>query len=339
MSLTTSSSTDASPINPSLAFSIPIHGTFDIAARYCEPEVVVPSRTNSLQLLVHGGQYDRNYWSGEDPPGRGYSGDKYSWISFASKQGYPTLSIDRLGNGLSDHPDPIAVVQMPTHVEVSHAIVKIARAGKFPLPRIFSKIIYVGHSFGSLIGNSLNAKYPNDVDATVLTGFGSDLEAVAAIDNFQLQPASIANPEKYGDLPAGYVQPTSQSGFFFEFYYPGGYEPVFAAYQYSIRGTQTVGEGVTANSAVQIALKYKAPVFVISGQHDNIFCNPKCSSSKIGDCGRGAKSLLAKTAELYPAASRYDWYAVPNAGHCWQLNYNSNDGMHATHDWLAAQYF
>lgn len=35
--------------------------TFNIAARYCEPEVQVASRANTLQLLVHGATYDRNY--------------------------------------------------------------------------------------------------------------------------------------------------------------------------------------------------------------------------------------------------------------------------------------
>ncbi|KAH8804460.1 Alpha/Beta hydrolase protein [Xylogone sp. PMI_703] len=320
----------ASSINPSLIPDVPIDGTFDIAARYCDPEVVVPSRTHSLQLLVHGGQYDRNYVR------RGFAGDKYSWISYASKQGYPTLSIDRLGNGQSDHPDPIVVVQMPAHVEVSHTIARLARAGASPFPRTFNKIIYIGHSFGSLIGNSLNAKYPNDVDATVLTAFSSDLEAAAAIDNFKLQPAAITRPKRYGSLPEGYVQPTSQEGFLFEFYNPGGYDPTFAAYQYANRGTQTVGEGATANAAVKIAPKYRSPIFVISGQHDNIFCNPKGSSLEIGGCGRGTESLLAKTAELYPA-SQYDWYAVPNAGHCWQLHYSGKEGIRATHDWLAAQ--
>jgi hypothetical protein len=44
-----------------LVFDLPISGTYDIAARYCEPEVVVASRTNTLQLLVHGATYTRNY--------------------------------------------------------------------------------------------------------------------------------------------------------------------------------------------------------------------------------------------------------------------------------------
>lgn len=42
-------------------FDVLVEGTFEIAGSYCEPEVQIPSRTNTLQLLVHGATYDRNY--------------------------------------------------------------------------------------------------------------------------------------------------------------------------------------------------------------------------------------------------------------------------------------
>jgi pimeloyl-ACP methyl ester carboxylesterase len=101
-------------------------------------------------------------------------------VAYASHQGYPTLAIDRLGNGDSDHPDPILVVQMPAHAEIAHGVVQLAKAGTSPLPRAFDKVIYVGHSFGSLIGNLMNEKYPDAVDATVLTGW-SDNFVIAGI--------------------------------------------------------------------------------------------------------------------------------------------------------------
>lgn len=41
-------------------FDVPVHGTFNIAARYCEPEIKVPSKQKTLQILVHGITYDRN---------------------------------------------------------------------------------------------------------------------------------------------------------------------------------------------------------------------------------------------------------------------------------------
>jgi hypothetical protein len=37
-----------------------IGGSYNIAARYCEPELYVPSRQHTVQLLVHGVTYTRN---------------------------------------------------------------------------------------------------------------------------------------------------------------------------------------------------------------------------------------------------------------------------------------
>lgn len=106
--------------------SLLVSGTFEIAARYCEPEVVVQDRQDSVQLLVHGITYDKNYWSGGDYP-VGFNGDEYSWIAYASKLGYPTLSIDRLGCGNSSHPDPTFAVQIPTQIEAYHQVIQALR--------------------------------------------------------------------------------------------------------------------------------------------------------------------------------------------------------------------
>ena len=47
----------------SLIFDLLIQGTFEIAGTYCEPAVSVPSRANTLQVLLHGATYDRQYAS------------------------------------------------------------------------------------------------------------------------------------------------------------------------------------------------------------------------------------------------------------------------------------
>src|SRR4051812_37238645 len=44
-------------------FTTVIHGTFTITGRYCKPEVDVPSRRQTLQILVHPATYDRNWVS------------------------------------------------------------------------------------------------------------------------------------------------------------------------------------------------------------------------------------------------------------------------------------
>jgi pimeloyl-ACP methyl ester carboxylesterase len=92
-----------------------------------------------------------------------------------SKLGYPTLAIDRLGAGLSDHPDPITTVQANLQTNIHHVIVQMARAGKIPNTKTaFKKIIFVGGSYGSILGNQQAIQYPADLDALLLTAYSND---------------------------------------------------------------------------------------------------------------------------------------------------------------------
>lgn len=76
-----------------------VGGTYNIAARFCEPTKDVESRRNTLQLLVHGVQQTKEYWSGLAPPGQGFESN--DWIKWAAAEGYPTLAFDRICNGQS----------------------------------------------------------------------------------------------------------------------------------------------------------------------------------------------------------------------------------------------
>lgn len=124
-------------------------------------------------------------WSGDGNPsiahgpGAPYGGSLYSWVDYASDQGYSTLAIDRLGSGLSDRklripnateristnieytdPDPLTVLGTPLQTETIHQLIVKAYAGSLPgaKGKVFNTIIYVGHSFGSFIGNYLNVQ-------------------------------------------------------------------------------------------------------------------------------------------------------------------------------------
>ena len=55
----------------------------------------------TIQVLLHGGTYDHSYWDFPLMP------DQYSYaVRAATGAGYVTLNLDRLGSGLSSHPDP-----------------------------------------------------------------------------------------------------------------------------------------------------------------------------------------------------------------------------------------
>lgn len=228
---------------------------------------------------------------------------------------------------------------MPAHAEVCNSVAQLARAGTSPLPRAFDNVIYVGHSFGSLIGNLMNEKYPDAVNATILTGWSSNfvLAGIPIALGLLVLPAAIADPVKYGDLPVGYVEVTSEQGDTNAFF-AGGYDPTLQALDFKIRGTIAAGELVTFPFATTEATEYKEPVFVITGDNDHIFCSPTAGLLP-PSCGTGATNMLKISGSLYPAASVYDWHVLPNTGHCWHLHYAAQEGFKASHDWLAKQGF
>ncbi|KUJ19595.1 uncharacterized protein LY89DRAFT_717068 [Mollisia scopiformis] len=333
------------PITTPITFQ-QVSGTYNIAARYCEPQNFVESRENTLQVLVHGITYTRNYWSGDGTLETSYDGAMYSWIDFASKQGYPTLSIDRLGNGLSDHPDPVNVLQSPLQVEVSHQIITIARNGNLPISksRKFDKIVYAGHSYGSVLGNGLTVKYPNDADATILTGLTSkyNFGFIESVFVPAVVPASTVNPKKWSTLNSGYLAIDNKTAFELGFYYPGYFDQGLVDLDWENSGT--VGEGELESALVfgpEVATGYVNPILDITGQHDSLMCtnpDPITARTPTGlwqtyNCGNGDNSSLAETKSLYPNAD-YEYYAPLASGHCLNFHYDAQLTFDYAHNWL-----
>jgi pimeloyl-ACP methyl ester carboxylesterase len=185
-----------------------ITGTYNISARYC-----VPSPSNStanstlsrngttLQFLTHGIGFDKTYW---DIP---Y--DNLSYTNVAVDQyGYSTLAIDRLGTGESSHADPIQVIQASAELQAIYGLTMMLRNGSISgIPRP-SKIVHVGHSFGSILSYSLAATYPSASDGLILTGFSTDMSSLpATIANFNIQPAAWNQFARFGGETIEYKNP------------------------------------------------------------------------------------------------------------------------------------
>ncbi|RKF78946.1 putative ctr copper transporter family protein [Golovinomyces cichoracearum] len=318
---------------------VKIQDTYNIAARYCEPEVQNPNRTNTIQMLVHGITYSKDYWSGLGPPGAGYDGNTYSWIAYASTQGYPTLSIDRLGNGASDRPDGLSVVQMGTHVEITQTLINALKNGEIG-GRSFQKVIYVGHWYGSLIGNLHAVKYPNTVDSYVLTGFTQKIRPslVPTLTTGVFLPAAVAYPQRWNGQASTYFASSDEQGGNKLFFVNETSDPAFRSYNFALRGTVTVGEFISAYSSTQVAPLYRGRIFVLTGQNDSIFCSPgelgEGTIAGKGDCGTGMSNLAATTRQLYPAVSVYDFNTPANTGHCNILHKNAQEQFAVVHNWL-----
>ena len=258
--------------------------------------------------------------------------------------------MDRLGNGDSAHPNSIVDVQYPAQLDQIHNVIQMARTGKIPTVPAFEKIIYIGHSYGSIIGNALNRVYPYDVDATILTGFSCFFLTIlpAVLAQSLLLPARIDQPSRYGDLDLGYLEFSNQGEFNYIFYYPEGSDKNFANYDFSIRGTMTVGELASLLATGNTATGYTKPVLVASGEYDYLLCNelgfnleptvsPSCYDVPLVNFLNG-QNYLQCVADYYPDTN-LDWYAVPDAGHCWQFHYSAYKAFGLMHEWMANKGF
>lgn len=78
-----------------------------------------------------------------------------------------------------------------------NGVIETALAGSIG-GRKFSKIIYVGHSEGSLVGNEFAQLYPDVVDSFVLTGFTPHLlvGALGTVIGGGFAPAPLIDPAK-----------------------------------------------------------------------------------------------------------------------------------------------
>lgn len=105
---------------------------------------------------------------------------------------------------------------MSLQIEIAHQIIQKLRAGTVGGPlegRSFDKIIYAGHSYGSIQGNGLAATYPKDVDCYVLTGYTGDfLTGLVPLASGIAIPAAIAMPDRYAGLNPLYLAQSLESG-------------------------------------------------------------------------------------------------------------------------------
>ena len=178
-----------------------VSGVANLSSVVCLPNT--GGKVNTIQILTHGMGVDKSYWNIT-------AGNSY--VEEAIGAGYATLSYDRLGVGDSDHPDPVNVVQSFAHVSILHGIVEGLRESRI-LTNPFRNVVGVGHGYGSIIQLANNAKYPSDMNATIITGASDTLEylRLAAVSNTPAI-AKLDDSRRFRHLKSGYlVDPDSLS--------------------------------------------------------------------------------------------------------------------------------
>ncbi|KAI9793600.1 MAG: hypothetical protein M1835_007152 [Candelina submexicana] len=177
-------------------------GSFNISAKFCTPDND-NSTDPTVQFLTHGIGFDKTYWD------LAFNDFNYSYIDVAVDTfGFCTLSIDRLGIGNSSTGDPLSVIQAPAELSAIAQISMMLRAGTLPtVSHAFTKIVHVGHSFGSGLSYTLGAMYPNLTDGLILTGFSQNSSfAPVTIGSFDVKLARLNQPLRFGNVTLPAVQ-------------------------------------------------------------------------------------------------------------------------------------
>jgi pimeloyl-ACP methyl ester carboxylesterase len=279
-----------------------ISGNYSVSVRMCFPKEDLA--TGTVQILTHGIGFDKSYW--DVAPG-------YSYVDAAASNGSTTFLYDRLGVGLSDHPDPIQVVQTGFELAILHELTQMLRDGIFASTK-FSKVTSVGHSFGSLLSIGQTSFYPADLDGVVLTGVSiNSTGLVPFLSSLNLAIASENCPSRFGHLNNGYLVADSSISNQLAFLRFPNYPLENLDIAETTKQTVTFGELFTQTVAAQPAPKFTGPVDVVNGYYDLPFCD--------GDCAYPS-SQAAQVLLLYPnAAKSSTTYLAPGSGHGLNLHY------------------
>ncbi|KAK7427216.1 hypothetical protein QQZ08_006329 [Neonectria magnoliae] len=302
-----------------------VSGDYHLAATYCEPDYG-PGR--GLQILTHGVGFDRQYW---DFPHNNYN---YSYVAKAvDEHGYSTLTWDRLGVGASSKGHPIDEIQAALEIEALRELTSLATSGKIKgVSGKFTRVVHVGHSFGSVLSYGLANLYPELTDAIVLTGFSQVSNFLPWFihgNNF----VPVKDSPLAAKYPAGYVVPESTVGVHIGFFAEGDFDPKVLDLAYKTGQAAAPAELLTVGAPAGTKNGFTGPVLVITGEHDLPFCGSDCYATDVVDAS--LPTLLHVTEAFFPNASRFNATVVPGAGHGLNYGYSHTFTYNSIFEFLA----
>jgi pimeloyl-ACP methyl ester carboxylesterase len=294
------------------------HTVYHVASELCGNG---PLTGKTIQLLIHGLTYDHRYWDWPSAP-------QNSYIQSATRAGYTTLAIDRIGDGESSHPTDGTQVTTASSSYVIHQIIQKLHAGAINHVN-FHKVMTVGHSFGSASVIEEAATY-HDVNGVILSGYMHDVSP-AALSTFPsvFYPASQDPKFANSGLNDTYLTTT-----------PGAREQLFfnaadasqsvIATDEQIKQPGTTGELDlnSFNDANALTPDINVPVLLAMGQYDTFFCeddaNLPCDSSTV---------VLAREQSHFSPKAHLQTYVLPNSGHDMNLHRNAQQWFKVANDW------
>jgi pimeloyl-ACP methyl ester carboxylesterase len=291
-----------------------------VHGKLCVP---VGSTPKTVQLLVHGGTYNSQYW---DLP---FDSGRYSYQRDMAARGYATFAMDCLGSGGSSQPLS-ALITGTTQASVVHQVIGKLRAGKVGGTR-FDKIVSVGHSMGSGI-TAMEASTYRDVDGVIFTGMSHSMDILELTRVFVdgVRPA-LLDPvlARRGGDP-GYIttMPTTR-GLFHE---PGDVEPGIVDADEATKdqvAATVVADLLPLAFLSPMTRSINVPVLITNGAVDSLFCAFTCGSEE---------QFKAAEDPYFSPEAQLTVRLLPRAGHAIALAANAPAYRTAVHEWMKTHF-
>ena len=262
-------------------------------------------------------------------------------MNYALSQGYHVFSYDRLGIGESSHGDPKNEIQISLEIEALAEMTRMLRNGSVhDIRSTPTKIVHVGHSFGSVQTYALSAMYPDMSDAIILTGFSSNANFLPTfVAGGNLQQARLHGPlpgrivSGLSDYRSGYLANTNIIGNQYQFFHAPEFDSGLLEFSELNKQPLTIGEMMT-QGGVPKQSRFTGPVYIITGSNDEPFCGGNC----YGTDG-AAMSIPAASKGVFPLAKPFLAFVQPNTGHGINLHYTATSAYKNIHDFLEAHDF
>jgi pimeloyl-ACP methyl ester carboxylesterase len=192
-----------------------------------------------------------------------------------------------------------------------------------------SKVVHIGHSFGSFLTSAFIALYSDLTDGAIITGFilNQHLGTIEMVSFDADYAATAPFPGPY-NRPSGYLVNSKHGiqNIFFGGNISTAFAPNMLAYGDDIKQPVAIGE--LASSFQIIGLpgpNLTAPIQYMLAENDFIICG--------GDCKGVANITILRG--TYPKASDIEVYIQPNTGHGFPLHNNASAGFQVSLDFLS----
>jgi pimeloyl-ACP methyl ester carboxylesterase len=295
-----------------------------ISASYCQP-LAWASGPREVDVMTPGATYGSAYWDWPQDP------SLYSYVDKTLQAGRATFDYDRVGTGKSSHP-PSDQITINNEAYVLHQIVSWLHSSTN-----YGQVNLIGHSLGSVISIQEAGIY-QDVSRVVVTGLlhVPNVGVGFAQTLLSLMHLAILDPEFIGQgLAPGYV--TTIPGDRGKDFYSSSADPAVVAYDEAHKDVVPLSDlaGLATTWALPSGLnasdRITAPVLVVIGQQDAIFC----ADPPVLDCSIPA-AVLASEAPYYASAASLDADTIADAGHDIALHPSADQSFDQINQWIIA---